>query len=247
MFSIDRNALRGAVALIAAATLGGAALAETLVVRAGGPSARAYPAGKPLPGNAKIVLKAGDMLTILDSKGTRTLRGPGNFTAEAAGAPRTNASFASLVSTKKRPRSRTGAVRDDGKPARAPSLWYVDSGKSTTMCVPAGTPVSLWRGNMTAATTVTVRNDASGQSAPATFAVGSNSVAWPAALATGEGASYTLSAPGKAPVKVRFTSLSTDLEDAASTAAALYAKGCTGQYELLVGTLEDSALASASL
>ena len=68
-----------AAALIAAAG-SSAALADVLVVRASGPSAKAYPAGKTIADNARIALQAGDSLVLLDSRGTRVLRGPGSFT-----------------------------------------------------------------------------------------------------------------------------------------------------------------------
>lgn len=245
MFSIDRNASRGVAALFAIAALSGAALAETLVVRAGGPSARAYPAGKTIGANAPIRLQAGDTLTILDSKGTRTLRGPGSFMAEAASATRTNSSFASLVSTKKRQRSRTGAVRGSDS-ARPLSLWHIDTRTGGTLCVTAGAPVGLWRLDGSSAVKTTIRADLGGQSATASFAIGESSTNWPAALATTDGASYTLTTPGQAPVKVRFTALSANLEDMTKTAAALYSKGCANQYDNLVATLE-AANQNASL
>lgn len=243
MFSIDRNALRGTIALIAAASLGGIALAETLVVRAGGPSARAYPAGKALPGNARIALKAGDTLTVLDSKGTRTLRGPGTFMAEPAGATRTNTSFASLVSARKGPRPRTGASR--GPDARPLSLWDIDTRASGAICIPAGTPVGIWRPDGGNAATMAIRADQTGQTATANFGIGKSSVSWPSALPTSEGSSYTLTAPGQPPVKLRFTTLSANLDDMTGTAAALYAKGCSTQYDNLVATLEAANRSAA--
>lgn len=241
MFSTDKVMLRGAIALAAFAGLGSAALAETFVVRSLGPSARAYPAGKALASNARVTLKAGDSLTVLDAKGTRTLRGPGNFSLAASSAARTNTSFTSLVSTQSRRRARTGASRNDGKPAHAPSLWFVDVSKSATMCLAPGAPVTLWRADMTRPLALTLRNEATGQSAPVSFAAGSNDARWPTAMPTAEGARYSLTAPGQAPTTVRFTGLSANLADAGATAAALNAKGCRAQYDVLVATMETDA------
>lgn len=230
------------IALACAAGLGGTALAETFVVRSGGPSARNYPAGRALAANSTISLKAGDMLIVLDSKGTRTLRGPGNFPADGAGAVKTNTSFAQLVSTKGKKRARTGAVR--GPDSGPPSLWYVNIERDATMCLAQGVAVSLWRPSAETAATVTVRNEATGASAPVSFAMGNNTVAWPSALPTTEGSRYSLSWAGQAkPVSLGFTGLAANLEDPMSTASALHAKGCQTQYDVLADTLAgaDSA------
>src|SRR4029450_4662610 len=66
------------------ATGAASAAANVLVVRAQGPSAKAYPAGRSLADNAQIQLRAGDSIIVLTPRGTRTFRGPGNFTASGA-------------------------------------------------------------------------------------------------------------------------------------------------------------------
>ena len=87
-----------------------AAAASVIAVRASGPSADQYPAGKKLRGGDKIILKVGDTLVLLDSSGTRTLKGPGVFqAARMGGAPRS--AIAGLFSGKLIRRTRTGAVR----------------------------------------------------------------------------------------------------------------------------------------
>ena len=60
------------------------AAANVLVVRSSGPSAKGYPPGKSLPDNARIALRSGDTLVVLSGSGTRTFRGPGNFSPSAA-------------------------------------------------------------------------------------------------------------------------------------------------------------------
>jgi hypothetical protein len=77
----NRHALRflAATLLLAGAS---AAMADILILRADGPSARSFPPGRRLSDNARIVLKAKDELILLDGHGhTRTLRGPGTFIA----------------------------------------------------------------------------------------------------------------------------------------------------------------------
>ena len=83
IFAVAAVAATGAAALIAAT----AATAAVLVVRSSGPSAGAYPPGKALPETHMLQLKASDTIVLLDSRGTRTLQGPGNFSVSASAAP----------------------------------------------------------------------------------------------------------------------------------------------------------------
>ncbi|HEY6048016.1 MAG TPA: hypothetical protein VIV07_03115, partial [Sphingomicrobium sp.] len=58
-----------------------AALANVVVVKSLGPSAKAYPPGKTLGTPAKIKLQGGDVVTILGPGSAQTFRGPGSFDA----------------------------------------------------------------------------------------------------------------------------------------------------------------------
>ena len=106
-------AARGALAGYVVAGLGGQAAAETMVVRATGPSAATYKPGSKLGDGGSLTLKAGDVVTLLDARGTRTLRGPGSFNvaAAASAAPANNVMLSALLDTKRVRRARTGAVR----------------------------------------------------------------------------------------------------------------------------------------
>src|SRR3954453_17476214 len=64
-----------AVAIAIGSTAG---LANVVVVKSLGPSAKAYPPGKTLPETAKISLQGGDVVTVLGPASAQTLRGPGN-------------------------------------------------------------------------------------------------------------------------------------------------------------------------
>ena len=55
--------------------------AKVVVVRSVGPSAKAYPPGKALTDTSSIKLNSGDAVTLLGPNASRTLRGPGTFTA----------------------------------------------------------------------------------------------------------------------------------------------------------------------
>ena len=70
-----------AVAIAFGATAG---VANVVVVKSLGPSAKAYPPGKMLPESAKISLQGGDVVTLLGPGSAQTLRGPGNFPAQVA-------------------------------------------------------------------------------------------------------------------------------------------------------------------
>jgi hypothetical protein len=238
MFSTKARFRYGALALACAIGLGGTAWANTIVVSSSGPSARSYPAGKSLAAGSRIVLAPGDTLTVLDSRGTRTLRGPVTTSAEAA-ATAANPSFAALVATQNRRRARTGAIRGAGEAAKPANLWYVDASAGGTVCVVDPAAVQLWRPDMQQAATLTVAGD--GTSGSVAFPIGQNTAAWPANLPIAEGRSYTLSGGGLAkPIRLRFSMLAAPPTDPAATYAALDAKGCAAQKQVLLGALQSS-------
>jgi hypothetical protein len=229
---------RGAGAAALWAALAGTALAGTIVVRASGPSAKAYPAGRQLADNAAITLRAGDTLTVLDGRGTRTLTGPGTFNtgATAAGRAGMSATAMRILSTQTMSERRGGAVR--GGPAasgRNPNLWFVDASKSGTICVADPAAVRLWRG--AASTEAELQISGTGGSGSVALPRGATTAAWPAALPVKEGAEYTLSGAGMTtPTRIRFALLGTVPDGLEATAAKLIERGCTPQLDLLVET-----------
>ena len=156
MFSARNKRARMVLAGLLAAGIGlaaNAAQAQSIIVRSCGPSATAYPQGKKLAANAKVTLKPGDKLTVLDKAGTRVLAGPGSFTLDSSvnrdvnAVSRVTGAIASNGS-----RARTGAVRGAPGPARtagmpnAPdSVWYIDVSKGGAYCVANPTSLVLWR------------------------------------------------------------------------------------------------------
>ena len=118
-----------------------------VVVSSSGPSAGAFPVGRTISDDERIVLRAGDTLTVLDGNATRVLRGAGTYSlGQSASANRRDA-FAVLTERRSARRVRTGAVRaaNDGTPVRSPNLWYVDVDRSGTMCLADTERVRLWR------------------------------------------------------------------------------------------------------
>ncbi|HEX7856546.1 MAG TPA: hypothetical protein VF503_22955 [Sphingobium sp.] len=212
------------------------AIAETLVVRASGPSAGGFSPGKKLPDGASVTLKAGDVLTLLDGRGTRTLRGPGVFgaTGSVSGG---GASIASFIDTRTTSRARTGAVRSGLTAAapRSPNLWYVDVRNPATTCIADPANVKLWHPAGTVAGTLAITGAAG--KASVTFEAGESVVAWPAALPVTEGAVYEFSGAGLArPVAIHFTLLPA-AEGLESTASTLIARKCDAQLDLLIETV----------
>src|SRR5438105_1007731 len=67
---------------VAIAVVSTAGVANVVVVKSLGPSAKAYPPGKTLPESAKISLQGGDVVTVLGPASAQTLRGPGSFDAK---------------------------------------------------------------------------------------------------------------------------------------------------------------------
>ncbi|WP_022683896.1 hypothetical protein [Sphingobium bisphenolivorans] len=224
--------------LCAGAGLAVPALADTLVVRASGPSAKSYQPGSKLADGGALVLKAGDVLTLLDARGTRTLRGPGRFsvTAAATTAPASGVALSAVLDTKRVRRVRTGAVRGNASaalPPRRPNLWLVDVAQPGLVCVADPASVRLWRAD--AGRPVSVRIAGEGTSATAAFPAGEAMALWPAALPLREGAAYRLS-EGAHSTDIRFAMLDKSASGLDGMAAGLLAHKCTAQLDLLVDT-----------
>src|SRR5881628_1697349 len=169
-------------AAVAIATLSTAGIANVVVVKSLGPSAKAYPPGKTLPETAKINLQGGDIVTVLGPASAQTLRGPGNFDAKQV----TLASAAGQ-------RGRFGALRA-AEIAHNPSVWDIDASQGGKICVSDASKLQLWRADSEAESTVHIRS-ADGKSQQLTWAAGKALTAWPAALPITYGVSYQVEWP----------------------------------------------------
>jgi hypothetical protein len=232
---------QGFAAAALTAALAGAAVAGPVIVRSAGPSARAYPVGKQLPDAAQLVLKPGDTLVLLDSRGTRTLTGPGSFAAAGAGARTNTGQIAGriLANTGSSER-RGGAVRGAGSApgeARSPNLWFVDLSKSGTVCVADPAGVRMWRPSGAKAAVAKVAGG--GKTETVALPQGVTVADWPAALPVADGAEYTVTLDGMAPAKIKFAAVPAPegIEDAASR---LIARGCKAQLDLLIASTPPS-------
>ena len=183
---------------VLAITLGAAAAeAAVLVVRSSGPSSKAFPAGRAVQENQMINLKANDVIVLLDSRGTRTLRGPGKFSATASASAATTSSLAALTGQNTNRRSRVGAVRRPPTGATAGrNVWQADIARSGNVCIANPADLGLYRGNAAAAARVTV-SDGNGKTAAVQFSEGQKIAAWPADVPVAAGGRYQISGGGE--------------------------------------------------
>jgi hypothetical protein len=221
-----------ATAIALAAT--GAAVAGTIVIRAEGPSKGAYPPGKSL--GPRVTLARGDTIVILDARGTRTLTGPGTIELAAASGGAAPSALASLIRNSGARQVRTGAVRGGfNAPTSSPNLWYVDTTRGGTICLPDLSRATLWRKSMAGPVTMTLTRAGASGATPVEFASGQNVRSWPvAALALAERTDYKLALAGSPPVTMRFVAIGTPGDSPDTLASTLIEKGCTTQLDLLV-------------
>jgi hypothetical protein len=173
-----------------------AAEAAVLVVRSSGPSSKAFPAGKAVPETQVINLKANDIVILLDSRGTRTLRGPGKFSATASAANTTTSSLAALTGQNTNRRSRVGAVRRPPSGATAGrNVWQADIARSGNVCIANPADLGLYRANGAGAASVTV-TDGAGKSATVRFADGQKIASWPADVPLAANGRYQVAGNG---------------------------------------------------
>lgn len=208
-----------------------------VVVAASGPSAASFPVGRTIGDTERIVLRAGDTLTVLDGNGTRVLRGAGTHTLGQPAGPSQRSTFAALTQRRAASQVRTGAVRQDDQtlPAHPPNLWYVDVAHPGTVCVAGTDRVRLWRAATDGDATYTVRAASGAASHSITFADGDTLAPWDtAAFPIADGARFAISGPGEAgDATLTFAVLDSVAEEPEALARQLIERGCRQQLELL--------------
>lgn len=221
MHKFARTALRAA-ATAAVLAAPAALMATPLVVRSAGPSAKSYPPGRAVGENTPVILKAGDVVTVLAPSGARTLRGPGTFKVAGGGnAPVFNA------------RSRFSAMRGPEVPP-SPGLWDVDVSKSGNMCLSDPAQVILWHPGPAADSTLQV-TPAAGAGQPVAWPAGRLVQRWPRQLPIADGAEYSLKWAGTGePTRLKFKTLAAVGDDPIVLAKALIDNGCQSQLDLLL-------------
>ena len=199
-----------------------AGVANVVVVKSLGPSAKSYPPGKTLSETAKISLIGGDVVTVIGPASAQTLRGPGNFDAKQV----TLASAAGQ-------RGRFGALRAS-EVAHNPSIWDIDVSAGGKVCVANSSTLQLWRSDSEAPITVQIRT-ADGKSQPLSWAAGKALAAWPAALPIKSGNKYSVEWPdGGDASKLDVVTVASPPADLVGAAQVLLQNGCQKQLDLLV-------------
>ena len=215
---------------VALAFMPTAGVANVVVVKSLGPSAKAYPPGKTLSESAKISLQGGEVVTVLGPASAQTLRGPGSFDAKQV-------ALASAAGQ----RGRFGALRA-GEVAHNPSIWDIDASASGKVCVTNASKLQLWRPDKEAAITVKIHG-ADGESQDLSWAAGAALTAWPSALPIKNGAEYQVEWPdGSDASKLDMvTIVPPPADDLVSSAQSLISHGCQKQLELLVQSASKTA------
>ncbi|HYN45999.1 MAG TPA: hypothetical protein VES64_04840 [Allosphingosinicella sp.] len=217
-------------------TIAASAAASVIVVRSSGPSAKGYPAGRSLPDNARITLRANDTLVVLGAGGTRTFRGPGTFSPSAA----VRAGQRTVASSDGR-RARIGAVRSAGLVPQSPTIWHVDVTQSGTFCLANPADIMLWRPDATLPTRLTVVAPGGGAQS-ADWPAGQATLPWPPGAAITNGAAYSFRQRGVAvPTQITFRTLRSQPANLQAVAAALIENGCREQLDLLVDSAPNQS------
>jgi len=225
----------GAALAAACCALIPAAASAGVVVAASGPSASSYPVGKKIGNTDRIVLRAGDTLTVLDGNGTRVLRGAGTFSLDQQSGASQRDTFAALTERRSAQRVRTGAVRgeDDGAARHSPNLWYVDVGQAGKVCLAGTERVRLWRASTEGDATYLLRADGGGNHT-VTFADGDMLAPWDTKLLpVANGSVFHIAGPEGPDRELSFVVLDTVAEEPEMLAEQLIENGCTTQLELL--------------
>ena len=230
---MNRWILAGGAAVLAMTAV--AAQAAVLVVRSSGPSAKAFPAGRALPENQTITLRGNDVVILLDSRGTRTLRGPGSYSTSASNGGSTSA-MSALGGQSNARRSRVGAVR--GGPTGATSgrnVWQADIGRSGNVCIANPADVGLYRSESSTARRVTLTEVGSNRAATIEFAAGQKNAPWPTALPVSAGNKYQIKGAGT-PVTLNAVPIAPVPAGLEGLAQNLIRNDCQAQLDVLIDT-----------
>lgn len=233
----------GTVTVVSASPL----QADPIVIKYEGRSGEIYKPGKKLVPNAKINLKADEVLTVLDERGTRVLRGPGTFSSSSSASAKSvsNTSLTALIRTSSVRRARTGAVRGDGSTALqagSPNLWFVDVAKSGKICVADFANLQLWSSDTKLPRNIIATDVATGKTASAQFGKGQTMANWPSAIAPKNGNTYTFTISGQTQkTSVQLIRVAMNGEERLDKmASTLFENGCQTQSELLAATFTQA-------
>lgn len=235
---MNRWILAGCV--LAMALGAAAAEAAVLVVRSSGPSAKAYPAGKAIAENQVISLKSNDVVILLDSRGTRTLRGPGKFSAAASASAVNTSSLAAVTGQTSARRSRVGAVRRPPTGATSGrNVWQAEVGRTGNICVANPADLGIYRAEAGAAARVTVTDIASGKASAVQFSEGQKIASWPSNLPVSAGARYRLEGDGTKTTNLTVRWIAPVPAGLEGMAQSFIRNDCQAQLDVLIDTFSS--------
>jgi hypothetical protein len=235
-------------AVIAAFALHGIAQANTIVVRATGPSAASYPQGRALPATQRVVLRSGDRVTLLGPSGTRTLAGPGNYPVTppplSENARRQIALRYAAAMTRAQQQSAVGGTRRVLPPPAdiaaelatlpaGPALWSYRIGLRGNFCIPDLSEMVFARADPGSAQSVTVlRLRRPADRLTQTFGDTATVMRW-TGFALVDGDQLLIQSSGQFPIRVRLVHIPGVPDNAADLATLLAARGCRDQLDQL--------------
>lgn len=244
----------GLTALIGAG-LSAQAIAQAVVVRSTGPSAVSYPKGKRLSASDTVVLKPGDVVTVLDKAGTRVLKGAGSFVLNGT-VNRDRGAAALLARSLSNPASvRAGAVRGPGDSTgdnvMPVSIWLADTDQGGNVCVPRGSDLYLWRGKGTKRSFTWLTEATGGEMVRMQWPPKTVGIAWPKTmLAPQEGRTYRIYDETTPETAAEFRIVVLEPEtvpaDAEALGTLLLDNGCRAQFDWLAETLDEEDVAPPS-
>ncbi|MDP6787895.1 MAG: hypothetical protein QGI13_12285 [Rhodospirillales bacterium] len=216
----------------------GQAAAQDLVVIAS--SASAIKAGQMVKSGVALDVPAGANVTLVSQSGkTIMLKGPFSGVPGGGGGGDKSlvSSLSKLLSASGSKSASLGAMRS-GIAKEPDNPWAVDIGRSGTHCVPAGGPVTLWRGDAAKASSIKVKNMTAGAKAEVAWPAGARTLDWPAQAGVADNNTYLLRLKGKkSATKVVLHLVPDDLPSAPHKAVWMADKGCTKQAKHLLSAL----------
>ena len=218
----------------------GQAVAADLVVIAS--TASGIEAGQMLKSGAALDVPAGANVTLVSQRGkTIMLKGPFSGVpgggAGGGGDKSLVSALSKLLSASDGKSAALGTMRS-GVPKEANSPWAVEVGRSGTYCVPAGGPVTLWRGDAAKASSIRIKNMTAGTKAEIAWPAGAKTLAWLAEATVADGNTYLLRLKGnKTARKVILHLVPAELPSAPHKAVWRAEKGCEKQAKRLLAEL----------
>ena len=226
------------------------ALAKAVLVSAQGPNASKYVVGSVFPDTKEFDLRNGDVLTILDSKGTRTLRGPFkgriNSTSSTKAAP-ISLHDVLIASNEKRWRvaalrqlsndATTAVTEESRKRTPIDNLWRLELGYQGDWCFQNGDDVNLARKDAGLGDELHVIDEA-GMARSTRWRAGDASVPWPGDEPPTDGQAYTISTTSSASSLVTVHLLDNSVDEVPELAHYFLDHNCFAQLDFLGSAVE---------